>query len=307
MSDLPDQPIISDNNKTQTFRFEFYAIGTKWIIDLDCNLSKTAIDKIFLETRNRIEIFEDTYSRFREKSIISKIAESAGIYKLPEDAKKMINLCQQLYKLTDGFFTPLIGKTLVETGYDTTYSLKPKQTTFVSNWEDVIEYDHPNLIIKKPTQLDFGAIGKGYIIDIISDLLRLNNINNFCIDAGGDISYHNQNKKSLRVGLENPNDTSQVIGVASIINKSICASAGSRRRWAKYHHIINPKTLTSPENILAVWVIANETILADGLTTCLFFVEPEKLLAAFDFDYLILKSDFSISKSSGFNAELFIK
>ena len=113
--------------------------------------------------------------------------------------------------------------------------------------------------------------------------------------------------KPLKVGLENPTDFKQVIGVVEVNNKSICASAGSRRKWGKFHHIIDPKNLKSPDKIIASWVIAKDTITADGLATCLFFTTPEKLLKYFEYEYFILFPDFTFKKSKNFGAELFLK
>jgi len=106
-----------------------------------------------------------------------------------------------------------------------------------------MEYDYPKITIKKPEALDFGAGGKGYLVDIVSDLIKEYGGREFCIDAGGDIRY--ESSKPLRVGLENPNDMNQAIGVATIANTSLCASSGSRRKWGNFHHIINPHTLKS--------------------------------------------------------------
>jgi thiamine biosynthesis lipoprotein len=113
--------------------------------------------------------------------------------------------------------------------------------------------------------------------------------------------------KPLRVGLENPNNFKEVIGVVEIVNQSIAASSGSRRRWANFHHIINPHTLNSPSDILSTWVIARDGLIADAIATCLFLVSREKLEKYFEFESLVLYSDYSISKSEKFNAELFTK
>jgi thiamine biosynthesis lipoprotein ApbE len=54
-----------------------------------------------------------------------------------------------------------------------------------------------------------------------------------------------------------------------------------------------------------VWVVADSTVVADALTTCLFFVDPETLFGLYNFEYLIVYKDFSIQKSDSFAAELF--
>jgi thiamine biosynthesis lipoprotein len=116
--------------------------------------------------------------------------------------------------------------------------------------------------------LDFGAGGKGYLIDIIGKIIEDYGITSFSIDGSGDILYKTASHKALRVGLENPQQTDEVLGVLPLFNQSVCGSAGNRRRWGKLHHIMNPVTLKPVENVLAVWVTAQQALLADSLSTC---------------------------------------
>jgi thiamine biosynthesis lipoprotein len=134
----------------------------------------------------------------------------------------------------------------------------------------------------------------------VAALLEEHGITAYCVDAGGDMIQ--RNSSPLRVGLEHPNNMEQVIGIVELSNRSLCGSSGNRRKWQNFHHIIDPKKLASPTGILAVWVIADTTILADGLTTCLFFVTAEKL-KRHSFEYLLVRDDLSIEKSGGFILE----
>lgn len=282
----------------------FEAIGTTWQIDLPDGLLVSTREKIFQNIRARIEIFDRHYSRFREDSLVSKISKKTGIYTLPPDAELLFSLYENLYHLTGGVVTPLIGNTLVDAGYDENYSLKSKILTSPLPWENVLERKGLKLLVKQPVILDFGAAGKGYLIDIVAGIIHAEKVSSFCVDAGGDMIYFNS-EQSLRVGLEHPIDPTKVIGVATILNQSLCGSAGNRRKWGKFHHIINPHTLESPKNILAIWVVAQTTLLADGLTTALFFIDPAILQKEFQFAYLIVHQDFSIQISDNFPGEIF--
>ena len=233
------------------------------------------------------------------------MSKKEGDYILPEDATLLIQLYEKLYRLTEGKFTPLIGRTLEQAGYDAGYSLKPQKLDAPPTWDEVIAYEPSNhtLTLKQPALLDFGAAGKGYLVDIVSEIIENHGISLYTVDAGSDIRHRAQ--EVLKVGLENPTDATQAIGVADLQNQSLCASAGNRRKWEGFHHIINPHTLQSPQDILATWAIAETTLIADGVTTALFLTTPETLTSHFNFQYLILYSDFSIQKSAEFPAELF--
>lgn len=279
--------------------FSFEGIGTKWSIDINEPFSKEKESELLKLVKERIELFDSIYSRFKEDSWVIKLSKEKGKYKLPDDAVELFSLYHELYKITDGLVTPLIGGVLVDAGYDREYSLK--QSREIKNpplWDDTINFIPPFVEMKNPALLDFGALGKGYLIDIVGKLLENNSIYSYTIDAGGDILYKDSEKKAIRVGLEHPEDFEKVIGVVEIKNESIAGSAGNRRKWKGFNHIINPKTLSSPKDILSVWVIAKKAILADGLATALFFVEPDRLRKKFEFEYIILRSDYSIERSS---------
>lgn len=282
----------------------FEAIGTKWDIEATCPTKKVE-DICTSLIQSRIETFDKTYSRFRKDSLIWKLSVDGGSVEFPQDFPELISIYKQLYDATSGAFTPLIGNTLRDAGYDESYSLKLKEKKLHSppRWEDIIVYDHQKLSVKRPVLLDFGAAGKGFLVDILSMILLEHGIHEFTIDGGGDISH--RGGTAIRVGLEHPSDTSLVIGTVDIQDMSICGSSGSRRKWGNFHHIMNPFTLDSPTAILSVWVIAKNTMVADGVSTALFFEEPEVLRTRFSFEYFILHEDYSFRKSEGFNAILF--
>jgi thiamine biosynthesis lipoprotein len=280
----------------------FEAIGTSWRIDIYESLAENVAAAIEEKIKKRIDVFDRDYSRFRNDSLVHSMSKKAGTYTLPQDAKPLFDLYQQLYKITNGAFTPLIGDTLIQAGYDADYSLIPGILTKPLSWDEAIVYDFPTLTILKPTMLDLGGLGKGYLVDIVAGLILEENILSFTVDAGGDM-YTFGNK--MIIGLEHPHDHKKVIGTIEVENESICGSSGSRRAWGVFHHIIDPRTLKSPEDIIASWAIAKTTLIADAMATCLFLVSGATLKAQFDFEYVVIGKDLSAEKSSSFTGALY--
>jgi thiamine biosynthesis lipoprotein len=287
-------------------QFQFEAIGTKWVIDIHKELSSMEEAFLLQKIQNRINVFDMVYSRFKSNSLIMGVA-NGGEVELPDDADKMMSLYRKVYDVTGGLVTPLVGQTLSDLGYDSEYSLQTRNTIYKPlAWDEVIEWNSPTLVLKHPAILDFGAGGKGYLVDIVSELLESDGITEYCVDAGGDIRQRSLGS-ALSVGLENPFDTTEVLGVVSLCNQSICASASNRRAWGNMHHIINPETQKPVNEVLAVWVVADNTLLADILATALFFIPADKLLKYWSFEYMVIRFDKSIVRSDGFTAELYTK
>ncbi len=285
--------------------FAFEAIGTHWIISLPDGLSASMRQNIERLVHERIALFDKNYSRFRPDSLISEMSQRAGNYFLPSDAKPMFDLYEKLYRLSHGAVTPLIGQVLSDAGYDAIYSLETKKLSQPPAWDEVLEYAYPNLLVKRPVLLDFGAGGKGYLIDIVANILGAAGLESFIINAGGDIIHRDQSGLSFAVGLENPDNTQEAVGIASLANRSLCGSAGNRRVWGQFHHIISPFTLSSPRHIKALWTMADSTLLADMMATALFFMEPSEL-ESFSFEYIIIREDNRVEKSAAFPANLFV-
>jgi thiamine biosynthesis lipoprotein len=194
---------------------------------------------------------------------------------------------------------------MTDAGYDARYSLQKKNLLAPPRWEDILTYDEHSITLLQPALLDFGAAGKGYLVDIIGDLLAAAGHQSYLINAGGDMLRRSTGQAALHVGLENPFDTSEAIGIAALGNQSLCASAGSKRQWAGLHHIIDPISLTSPEAVVATWVMADSTMLADGLASALFFTDPEALRLSFDFRYALLDADGGLRYGTDFPITLF--
>ncbi len=282
-------------------KLTFEAIGTRWNIQMLGTISPELAERI----QKRIREFDKAYSRFRPDSLVTRMAQTPGAYELPEDGFVMLRFYEQLYRATNGLVTPLIGQALSNAGYDAGYSFRQRPMEKPPAWDDVISYDRHYVTVAQPALLDFGAAGKGYLVDIVGALLRRAGLDSFIINASGDMLHRSENRRPIEVGLENPVDDTEVIGVARLGNQSLCASSGSKRQWGNFHHIVNPATLQPAADILATWVIADDTMTADGLATALFFTAPQKLLSEFTFAYAILDKSMGLSYSKNFPVRTF--
>lgn len=294
---------ISIRPQPHTFGFE--SMGSQWGITVWDDIPAMDFDDLTREIVTKCRVFEELYSRFRDTSLVRELATKTGLVDVPADLVSMLRLCQVLNKLSHGAFNPFVGSTLEDIGYDESYSLQPKQTVravpVFSESINIIDDMHINFL--QPVLIDIGAVGKGYAVDLIVKFLDAQGLKRFLVDGSGDVFYRGD--EPLRAGLEHPDDPTKVIGVINLSNCAFCASAGNRRRWSTYHHIINPHTLTSPHTILGTWVKAESAALADGLATAIFLSDPDDLTKELPFDYCMLNNEYRVKRSQGFDAEFF--
>lgn len=279
---------------------DFEAIGTKWRIESLVPLLQTTLQRIY----QRIETFDATYSRFRADSQVSEISRKAGGYIFPDDIVPLMDVYQKLYERTGGKVTPLIGNALERAGYDAEYSFVEREQKVLPSLDSVLKLDGTTIRTNQPVVLDFGAAGKGYLIDIVATILDEEGVTEYVIDGSGDMRH--RGTAINRVGLEHPLRNDVVVGAIDVQNASLCASAPNRRAWGRgMHHIFDPTTLRPTNDILATWVIAQEALHADGLATALFFVDPKKLENDFSFQYVRMFKDASLEYSHNFTGEIF--
>ncbi|MEL0626087.1 FAD:protein FMN transferase [Salinibacterium amurskyense] len=280
---------------------QFDAIGAPWQIDTAEPLGSD----VEAALAHRIELFDRTYSRFRDDSLVTAIARTPGTYTFPADAPPLFELYRRLYDATNGAVSPLVGRALEELGYDRTYSLQPAATrTRVPDWSEAISWNGGALTTLTPAVLDVGAAGKGYLVDLVAEVLAEHRVTTSTVDASGDILHRGAGE--LRVALENPLDTSKAIGVVTVSNEAICASAPNRRAWAGLHHILDARTGLPTDRIIATWAIAPTALEADGLATALFFTEPAELEAEFDFQWVRMHSTGLVEHSAHLTGEVFL-
>lgn len=292
---------MKSGSKQKFKRFSFEAIGTHWYIEYLPDDIAGIEDMV----QARIAAFDKVYSRFRSDSLVSQIAQKPGMYRMPDDATVLFDFYDQLYDLTDGLITPLIGNTLSDAGYDASYNLVFNKKTIAPELRAAIMRNGTGIATTQPILIDVGAAGKGYIVDIVCEILRKNQVRSAVVDAGGDLAVYSFDDYEVQIALQHPTELDKAIGVASLSQGSICGSSIYLRNWKTHHHIINPNSAESPKGIQAVWVYAKQAMVADGLSTALFFVSPEQLKDRFDFEYAIMKADDSLVFSSDFPATFF--
>ncbi len=293
------------NTASQPLRISYESMGTSWEVtvwdDIDPRAFESLRDSIIRDSH----AFDETYSRFKKSSLVWQLTEKRGVVEVPKDLTTMLQIYKKLNVLSDGTLNPLVGFALSDLGYDAEYSLKPKEHIRpVPNFQDAVTIiDDTHLELKQSVLIDLGAIGKGYFVDTIASYLKHRGVRRFLVNGSGDI-YYSGDGTNLRAGLEHPADPTKVIGIVEISEGALCASASNRRTWGAYHHTIDPRTLTSPQKVIATWVKADTAALADGLCTCLFFAEPERY-RELNYEYCLLSPEYSAYFSSGFGAELF--
>jgi thiamine biosynthesis lipoprotein len=251
---------------------------------------------------DRVAEFDRVWSRFREDSVITRLARRGGSATFPEEARALFALYDRLHLASEGAVDPLVGRDLEMLGYDARYSLKPVGPEIVAaeraggrpSWTHDIDRDGTTVSVTRPLVIDVGAAGKGLAVDIVGRLLTTAGLAAWTVDAGGDMAHRGE--EPLRVGLEHPTDPRRVIGIVELQNGALCASSTTKRTWGPgLHHVLDGRTGLPTSGITATWVVAADAITADGVATALFSTPARRLAEHVEFSSVTLTSDGRIS------------
>ena len=146
---------------------------------------------------------------------------------------------------------------------------------------DDIKLDNNKYTKYNDIKLDLGGIAKGYVTELVGNYLEDNNINNYIINAGGNVKVGKAyNKEYYVVGITNPDNTSNIFTKVNINNLSVVTS-GNYQRYCdidniRYSHIINTITKKPSNYMKSVTVITKSSLLADIYSTYLYLLPVDK-------------------------------
>jgi thiamine biosynthesis lipoprotein len=259
--------------------FEYEAIGTHWWITIEDDIDPTKLESLCAEIKHISETFEKDYSRFIRESYIGRLNTEKQLENFPIELYEMLTFSNQITTITDGHFSATVGGTLASLGYDEKYSFS-KQNTILPSY--ILELSESKIRISNDAKIDLGGIGKGWLIDKISDFLKSKHILYFSVNGGGDIfATSHKDGKPWEYFLENPYNKEEVIGTIHVDNASIACSAPSRRQWKdavsgeKLHHLVDQKSKQAIDTIKMVFTHGKSALMTDSASTALFVSSPE--------------------------------
>jgi len=263
------------------------ALGTTVFITLVTENNEEKADKILRQIINKIDDFDNQFSRFKETSELTKFNSYPGQKtKVSEDFLDLIKVSQKLGLATKGIFNPLVLPSLQKSGYMGSWTKdvkKATKNTDYSNREDAdvadIELGEDWAMIPVNSAIDFGGIGKGYLLDKLRlDLDRKDTVG-YWISLGGDIicSGYDIDNQDWSVNIASATDETKSVGTVKNSKGKVLAIATSgttKRRGTlngrEWHHIIDPRTGRPAESdILTCTVTASSGVKADIYAKCI--------------------------------------
>lgn len=185
------------------------------------------------------------------------------------------------------------------------------QTALQTVGQQHCHVDGTSVTLDKGTQLDLGAIAKGYASYRAAKLLTDAGVTSANLSLGGNVHVlgTKPDGSNWKVAITDPNDTSDYAGVLQVQDTAVVTSGGYQRFFEQngkvYHHILDPTTgAPAQSGLISATVISQDDVLADALSTALFVMGSDKATAYWQnskdaFEIVLITEDNRVLCSEG--------
>lgn len=212
-----------------------------------------------------LDRLEGLLSRFQESSEISCINQlpPGASLRVSADTLECLGVALRMHSLTGGAFDPTLGR---HTGEDAPASGEPKGR---------LELDPDAFMVTvrdAPVSLDLGAIGKGFALDRMADVLGEWGVAQALLVGGG----------SSILALERPEGSAGwdiTLGSGPLRHHLWLEhlSVGSSGTSVKGQHILDPLTLRPPNLVHRTWALCDRAAESDALSTAWMCLSREEI------------------------------
>ena len=298
-------------------------VSTKYLFAMDTYFIMSAYgpagEAALKQCENMVLELEGILSVTRSDSDVSKINEST-CETVNEDTFLLVQEALRLCEVTGGALDITLYPVLRAWGFTTDAYRVPKAQELEILLEKV---DYKNVIaegqsiqVPEGTELDLGAVAKGYTGDCLVEILRENGVTSAMLDLGGNVQTLGSKpdgtpwKVAVRDPFISAGETSHTreIGVLEVVDKCVITSGSYERYFEengeKYWHILDPADgHPADSGLVSVTVVGDSGVRCDGLSTALFVMGKEKAVEFWrkysDFEMLLVTEDGALYITEG--------
>ena len=252
--------------------------------------------RTILKARAEIERHERIFSLYRHDSEISRLNRDGVLAQASPELHELIAASRRLAILSDGAFDISVQPLwrLYEAHFWSRGSVEPD---LVARAHEVarelvdfrrIETGTRRIAFARAGMgVTLNGIAQGYITDRIADLLRNEGFDSAMVDLGEVRALgRHPDGRPWRLGIKGEH-RDEPAGMIALADMALAVSGGYGTTFepsGRFHHIFEPASGASADELLDVAVLAPSAMAADGLSTAISVIGAERaprLLAAF--------------------------
>ena len=281
------------------------------VVGEDEGATKTAVTA----TLDRMSHLESILSRHQTNSQLSQLNQNGQLDQPDAALVAVLGQALAISTLSGGAFDVTV-KPLVDLyqNYQTRNELPPETAVLATlplvNYQNLSISDDQIAFTQPGMAVTVDGIGKGYIVDEGTAVLREHGFQNVLVEAGGDLLASGQKNPDTnwQIGIQSPRPNGkQLLAKFGVENQAVATSGDYLQAYSadlRHHHILNPRTGYSAPDLASATVVASSAMLADGLATAVMAMPPQEALTLLGHviaceGYLVTKHN-EVFQTSGF-------
>jgi thiamine biosynthesis lipoprotein len=243
------------------------------------SLGEEAIGRAFEEVRRQIGIFD----RFDSGTALSALNQNGRLGGAPQELLDVVDFSSALSRNSAGRFDITIAPvvTLLERTHGKPDPKELRETLDLVGASGLQRNGNDLRFAATGMAVTLDGVAKGFIADRAAEVLKSQGVENFLVDAGGDIRAQGSTDglhSPWRVAIEDPDKGGDYPSIISMRSGAVATSGGYEVFFdpkKKSHHLVSPTNGASPQYIRSVSVQAPTVMQADGLATALSLMSPQ--------------------------------
>jgi thiamine biosynthesis lipoprotein len=291
---------------------------TAWTADEP--LAVSAFDQVFAE----FDRLDDLLTVWRDESDVQRLNAAAGDHPVAvaPEVREILQLAREASELTGGKFDVTFGALADLWKFDHDQDNRIPDAIEIGRRLHLIDFRRVQVddrsgtafILRKGMRVHLGGIGKGYAVDRAVDILRRRGLNDFLIQAGGDLYAGGMHgERPWRLGIRDPRGPADRSFAAIDLSNGTFSTSGDYERFfiaggRRYHHILDPATGEPARGCRSVTLVTDRAVFADALAKGVFILGPAKGMALIEklqnVEGVIVSSKNEVLVSSGLKGRL---
>jgi len=249
--------------------------------------SKDQAEEAIALAFDEVQRLEQLLSRYDKTTPVYQLNREGVLRDVSPEVGDVMSHSLRFHEITHGYFDVTV-KPAVDFFKEMVFEQKSnptenqlKEVLSLINARNISYQDKTIHFKKEGMGVTFDGIAKGYIVDRAAEVLSDRGIENYLINAGGDIRTKGskQGKQPWLVAIEDPEKRQKYPDVIQMRDGAIATSGNYEVYFDKermFHHIVNPMTGVSPCSSVSVSISAKTTMEADALATSVFVMGPRE-------------------------------
>ena len=275
---LPTLCLASSESRLHWRDTTFTGLGTVLSIRA-AHENATVLSQALQRARNVVARVEDEMSLFRPSSALSRL-NRAGVLQQPSvELLHVLQLSQRIARRSQGAFDVTVQPLwhLYAQAQKENRLPSPKEVSEIQQrvgWQHLEVSDRRIKFMQPSMGVSLNGIAQGYAADRVRDSLARDGVAHALINTGEwSVLGLAEGQRPWALAIADPHRADAWLTRVTLSGMSVATSADDQCVFSqdkKHHHIFDPHTGYSPQDISSVTVAAPSCALADALTKVLF-------------------------------------